>query len=551
MEISAKKLTCLMMLMSAVLVGCGGGSTKKSNRYKGAWASADFSKLRSLGCSVEEKKERKIELHCPADSEKSQEIAEALRVYKKSLGALQKEGLSWLDTSTITLLRARVSVLSISYIIEDEILSELAKMDVPSVPELLYPDSDRDQKFTEKFFKILELHKKEDPFLGGRGPSVPKYDLNEMLFAFMINDEGEFIDLAIFNWNLESQPGFEYSPILSIQYAKPVYILRGVKKEEIVTQDGGVLSNFSYILGADYIKGQIERSTGEAYEGPTEFLDFKPHDKYLDRNSELRKALGEQSLILLAPGEKYFYAATALDFDGMSEAEKENIRVTMSGETGETFENKILGMMVHESFHVHESLTGKSRNIPDEREELLEDMQSSKELKKLMSLYAKVVFTVADGLVETSVSDKEIQSLEDLKFVIQKLKKTPNAWNYIRSYEYTEGFAEYVSAYSLMKINAMSLQEAIDLQKKDSANNFVYRTGALAGLFLNLKLGQMPFSKQEDHRYGAWEIVIEQLNIEVSKLNIRELLDKYSQYDFDEESELKRVEEYLESTVWE
>ncbi len=61
----------------------------------------------------------------------------------------------------------------------------------------------------------------------------------------------------------------------------------------------------------------------------------------------------------------------------------------------------------------------------------------------------------------------------------------------------------------------------------------------------------MPFSKQEDHRYGAWEIVIEQLNIEVSKLNIRELLNKYSQYDFDEESELKRVEEYLESTVWE
>src|SRR5690606_2142008 len=116
----------------------------------------------------------------------------------------------------------------------------------------------------------------------------------------------------------------------------------------------------------------------------------------------------------------------------------------------------------------------------------------------LMAVYAKIIFSLGDSLKNSDVSAAELQSLGDLRIVIEAIKsRYPNAWNYIWNYEYAEGFAEYVSAFSMVQSGVTSLEQQIDLQKADD-NNLVYRTGALGGLYLAHRLKEMPFANKED-----------------------------------------------------
>ncbi len=112
---------------------------------------------------------------------------------------------------------------------------------------LLYPHSVENQAFVAKFFEIVELHKKNDPLLEGRGPSIKEYSLDKIKFAFMVNETENTVDLVFFNWNLAKFHGLQLHEDLSKEYGSKVYVLKGIVKKSIASQGDkhDQLTNFS------------------------------------------------------------------------------------------------------------------------------------------------------------------------------------------------------------------------------------------------------------------------------------------------------------------
>lgn len=442
-------------------------------------------------------------------------------------------------------------VLSKVYILIFSILissTAFAKIDFAGLSNELYPESTNDQNFVSKFFEIVEKHKSSDPLLEGQGPSIESYSLDKIKFAFMINETSTTVDLAIFNWTLPLADGFSKNQKLSSTYGSPVYVIKAIAKEKIATQgeNHDLLSNFSYLMGAEYFKAQMTAGS-PGVEIPEELVNWKPHSEYMDRNHPLRFTLDTEVLVLLSPKKELFLTQA-----GATE-ETRPFFETMFQESGGYF-NMIMGMMVHEMYHVKEGEDNANnralkRHIPEDRASLIEQLGQDEKLKKLYSTYAKVVFSIGDQLVNDNVSFEETEKLEELKKVINTLKSEyPNAWAFIWGYEYTEGFAEYVSAFSMVQVQITTLSEQIELQKKDN-NNFAYRTGTFGGLYLAYRIKEMPFSSKEDHRESVWEIILRKLNTQESTLSTTEIMTKYESYPFDVEIEIGSVIEYLTSTV--
>ncbi len=427
----------------------------------------------------------------------------------------------------------------------------LAQPDYAKLSATLYPNNQEDQAFTSKFFEIVEAHKTADPLLEGRGPSIQEYSIDKIKFSFMTNITDTTVDLVFFNWTLPTFPRLEFNKSLSDLYGSNVYVMRNLTRKSIASQgqDRSQLTNFSYMLGANYTEKQIKKDAPPGYQVSEQYLNWKPNPEYMERSTPLRQALDTKVLVMLSPNKQIFFTGMGIT---------EEARPYMEAHFAKTggFQNVIMGMMIHEMFHLKEGedqvadLAAK-RKINEDRKEIVRQLQADARLRSLMATYARIVFSVGDSLKNKTVNASANEQLADLKTIITEFKTNySEAWKFIWNYEYTEGFAEYASAYSMIQVGITTFDQKIDLEKGDVPNNFAYRTGALGGLYLSNRLHQMPFSNNEDHQESVWEIILRLTNTKVSSESTDQLVSKYSNVvGVDGEKEVQRVVDYLVSTV--
>jgi hypothetical protein len=418
--------------------------------------------------------------------------------------------------------------------------------DPATVAALLYPKLQQEQEFTAKFFSIVEAHRTRDPLFEGAGPSITGFSLDRTKFAFLLNRTATTVDLAIFNWPHAAVQGFLRHDALSASYGSEVWIYPSVPIPSIATQgeNNDLLPNFSYLDGSTHVVDQLLNDVPESV--IPEFLrNWRPHPAYMDATHPLRMALGSGVLSLFSPSEDLFY-----DSIGLNGPSRLQMEAKLAEEGG--FENVIMGMMVHEAFHVREGednalhLT-RDRDIPEDRAEVGVALRDDSNLKGLVGTYVRIVFklgsTISNGASPSAL-------LADLAATIARIKqRSPMTWNYIWAYEYTEGFAEYVSAFSMIQVGITTLETQVGLQKRDRANNFAYRTGAIAGLFLAQAEVPLPFEGGADRRMSLWELAIAKSNVQPSTEASEQIEKRYADEAFDTDHEIAAVIEYLESTI--
>lgn len=428
-----------------------------------------------------------------------------------------------------------------------------AQADYAKLTSALYPNSQEDQAFTSKFFEIVEAHKTADPLLEGKGPSIREYSLDKIKFAFITNIKDTTVDLVFFNWKLPVFQGLELNKTFSIFYGSNVYVMKDVNRKSIASQgkDSSQLTNFSYMLGANTMERQILKDAPPGYKAPEQYLNWKPNPEYMDRSAPLRQTLDINTLVMLSPSKTVF-------FDGMEIPETSRPFMEAHFAKNGGFLNMIMGMMVHEMFHVKEGedqVNGLAtrRKLNEDKKEIVSQLQADAHLRSLIATYVRIVFSVGDSLKNKNANALEVEQLADLKTVITEFKNTyPEVWKFIWNYEYTEGFAEYVSAYSMIQVGVTTFSQKIDLEKADVSNNLAYRTGTLGGLYLSSRLHQMPFSNNEDHKESVWEIVLRLTDSKAGTQSSGQLVSKYLNVPgVDSDNEVKRVIDYLISTVME
>lgn len=426
-----------------------------------------------------------------------------------------------------------------------------ANPDYAKLTSSLYPNSQEDQTFTSKFFEIVEAHKVADPLLEGKGPSIREFSIDKIKFAFITNIQEKTVDLVFFNWTLPVFQGLELNESLSAFYGSNVYTMKDVNKKSIASQgqDRSQLTNFSYMLGANTMEQQLLRNAPPGYKVPEQILNWKPNPEYMDRSTPLRQALDINTLVILSPNKQVFF-----DGMGVPAAAQPFMEAHFAKNGG--FQNVVMGMMVHEMFHAKEGedqVNGLSqrRNLNESRAEIVKQLQADTHLRSLMATYVRIIFSIGDSLKNQSVNATELEQLNDLSAVITEFKTSyPEAWKFIWNFEYTEGFAEYASAYTMIQVGVTTFHQKIDLEKADVSNNFAYRTGTFGGLYLSTRLRQMPFSNSEDHRESVWEIVLRLTNTKSSNQSSDQLISKYLNVPgVDGDDEVKRVIDYLISTV--
>ncbi len=421
-----------------------------------------------------------------------------------------------------------------------------AEPDYKKAVEILYPQSTDDQSFMQKLFDIVEIHKTQDPLMGGKGPSVTGFGLNKQPIAFIINEREKLIDLVLINWNLPVFSGLDIHSDLSEAIAAKAYILKNIDKKSVATQgeNHDELANFSYINGSNFMEKQIKADNPDMIISE-EFLNWKPHPDYMDKAHPLRVALDGLTLTLLNPSKEKFFDIYA------SLSDVNAMEALLESQGG--YLNTILGMMVHEAFHVKEGNDNMLQNVARrsidiDRKKLVEQLQSDNKLKALFASYINIVFSIGDSIGGSS--QPNLSLMADLQVVIDEIKdKYSDAWKFIWDFEYTEGFAEYVSAQSMVAAGITSLPKQIEFQKTDPSNNFAYRTGSIGGLYLYYQLKSMPFSNDESLTMSVWEIIISQQAVPKSDYKIDEIVERNSTSSIDLNSEIDRVVEYLISTV--
>lgn len=429
----------------------------------------------------------------------------------------------------------------------------LAQPDYNNLAATLYPTNQEDQAFIEKFFEIVEAHKTADPLLEGRGPSIKEYSIDKIKFSFITNITDKTVDLIFFNWKLPIFQGLELNQRLTDLYGSNVYMMKNVNRKSIASQgqDRSQLTNFSYMLGANTMEKQIKKDAPPGYQVPEQYLNWKPNPEYMDRSTPLRQTLDANTLVMLSPNKQVF-----LEGMGVPKSSWPFMEAHFAKNGG--FQNVVMGMMVHEMFHVKEGqdqVNGLSirRKVDENRKEIIEQLQKDAYLRDLMATYVRIVFSIGDSLKDQKISAVELEKLADLKSIISEMKKNySESWKFIWNYEYTEGFAEYVSAYSMIQVGVTTFAQKIDLEKADVSNNFAYRTGALGGLYLVTRLHQMPFTNNEDHKESLWEIILRLAKVNSGNQSVNHLISKYQNIPgVDGSDEVKRVVDYLISTVQE
>jgi hypothetical protein len=406
------------------------------------------------------------------------------------------------------------------------------------IAALLYSEAD-DVELVTKFFEVVELHTKRDPLLGSRGPSIRDFSMNKLKFAFMVDETESTVDLVLFNWNISKVEGFVQELTLSKIYGTPVYRLANIDKKTLATQgeNNDVLTNFSYLMGSRQMEYQVRRDNPD---GPLpDWMENFPHPQYMKRGHPLRQALDLETLVMLSPKRELFFDLLTSSPEVVAMME-EQFRQTGG------FIHVVLGMMIHEAYHCKDGDDNllnyaSPRSIEPDRDLLKEELEKSSQLRLLLATYKNIIFSIGRDFSQT-------QHLSHLSQVIKELKQiSPEAWKYVWNYEFAEGFAEYVSAYSMVHVGVTTLEEQIGYQINDGSNNFAYRTGAIGGLYLSEKLHKMPFANEEDHRMSLWENILHIEGVVASSESLDQLMAKYNAREDDEE--IARVIEYLVSTV--
>ena len=405
------------------------------------------------------------------------------------------------------------------------------------------------QTFVSKFFKIVATHRYKDPFLKGRGPTVSGYNLNKIPFAFMINDKDETVDLVIFNSDFSLFEGLFLDQKLTALYGSNVFIYKNVPKASIATQgeDNSELSNFSYLWGADYFSATISVLTAGKEIPITDSVEFNINPSYMKTNHPLRKALGKTSLALYSPKKDFLFNQFNSSID---EVIWDGLMDRMGG-----FDFSMLLMMVHETYHMKEGIdtAGGLNGLPYEGNDTFAtvsmNIQNQQEVRSLLITYTRIIFAISNALTEKHSETNEKILLSDLTKVISTLRlKHPIVWDFIRNYEYAEGFAEYVAAHSLVESKIISLKKMIEHEQFISPNNLTYRTGALGGLYLSQKLNQMPFHHINKPSKGVWEIILELEKIQSTPSPIEIVIERYTSHPpIDEKTEIDNILDYTDA----
>lgn len=425
-----------------------------------------------------------------------------------------------------------------------------AEPDYAKLTAALYPNNQEDQAFTSKFFEVVEAHKVADPLLEGKGPSIKEYSIDKIKFAFITNIQANTVDLIFFNWTLPVFQGLVLHKTLSSLYDSNVYVMKDVNRKSIASQgqNRSQLTNFSYMLGANTMERVILKSAPPGFKVPEQYLNWKPNPEYMDRSAPLRQALDINSLVILSPSRQVFFDGIGIPEEARPLMDAQLIKIG-------GFQNVVMGMAIHEMFHVKEGedqVNGFAikRNLNENRNEVIKQLQASDHLRSLMATYVRIVFSIGDSLKNKTVSATELSQLADLRTILAEIKVNyAEVWKFIWNYEYTEGFAEYASAYSMIQVGVTTFAQKIDFEKGDVSNNFAYRTGALGGLYLSSRLGQMPFSNNEDHYESVWEIILRLTTAVAGSESSDQLVSKYQNVPgVDGDDEVKRVINYLIST---
>lgn len=399
----------------------------------------------------------------------------------------------------------------------------------------LYPSDFFAQEIFIGLIKIMNLHKTKDPFLGGKAPGFSGFGMDRLPLGFYFNTTEDTTSLLLVNLVNEHSNDIETRDDWAKTIGFPLSIFRDIPLEAIATQQKGekleLKSFFSYLVGADISIYDIEGN--ENY----------PHAKYLARSHPLRKAIGKKMAPLVAPMKSW-----QIDFSLLPDLLK------LHG----SLQNKIISLIVHESFHIHDSneRIGNSfdLNLGVEPNEIIQASKNTR-FKKLIYGYFYAISSIMkasknsdNDLINNKVLRKELALLKEL---IKALKaEFPHAYQAYIFEEYSEGFAEYSAAQTMVDASLRSYEEQIKIEVQDEENSIFYRTGALGGMFMRTTVKTLPWSASEGKGYdkqSVWEKLLDALLSDQtgpSKKEINQFLDSLDKKAI--ELELSRIPEYYE-----
>ncbi len=453
----------------------------------------------------------------------------------------------------------KINIIIILFVLISTVLN--AKPNYQKAAQILYPGNNVDQELVVKVFEMLKLHENKTPFFKLKGPFVSGFNLNNQPIALIANDRESLVDLVFLNWKKDIFDGLQSYDELSRFLEKPVYILKDVDKKSISAQGEGrgELFIFSYVYGSSV---RIKQSVADGLDLSkfSGFTESPFHSEYMKSHHPLRLSLDDEILTILSPSETIFYSM----FGNIDRLEIDKLIDTNGG-----FFNVTLGMMAHESYHAKSGIDKAQQNVPlmqfnFEAESLIQQLKNNLQLRALFGSYISLIFQISSFIddpskhLDTSYKNStKHELLSDLRAIISELKNNyHDAWTFIWMYEYEEGFAEYASAWSMINIGIISLKEEILFQKDDPYNNFTYRTGAIAGLYLYYKLKNMPFIYNKELTMSVWEIIIseeldfkKQITPKKSIKTIDEILKRDYSIVIDIDDEIDRIIEFLEESV--
>jgi len=186
----------------------------------------------------------------------------------------------------------------------------------------------------------------------------------------------------------------------------------------------------------------------------------------------------------------------------------------MQDANGESFTNGFVSTIVHEGYHVNEAnnlyLMGRQMSAPPN------PLTGQDEgFKRAIFGYSAAVFDLMKNMDQATIAariknDPQIkQRLELIAGIIARLRGAySEAFSkYIYS-EYTEGFAEYAAAQTMVDAGLRKFEFQVKTEIDDSANCIFYRTGALGGMFMHATVKSLPWSgniSKDLDSPGVWE----------------------------------------------
>jgi hypothetical protein len=387
--------------------------------------------------------------------------------------------------------------------------------------DCLYSNSAEDSFFFGSYLKLMLEHRQgRDPFSGRRGITVNSFSLDQRPIIFLINEKALTIDLLFINWNrpffLGLQPFSSCEHGLGLNLA----ILRDVKKSQLGTQgeNSDILTNFSFIYGNDLFKSH----------------GFDVHtENFLSPHHPLRESLGSEVIPMIHPSAEKLrdMFPNARDF-------------RKAFPTFNDFFDNIFGMVIHEIHHIFEINDKLTRSLNNDKAQTQKVIIAigKPEFKNSVLTY---VALVRQASAQTKIEPELLKAIEISLAEIKR--QQPYAYEMIRSYEYTEGIAEYVAMFSMLQIGFRTHKSNHHYQwEKDTSNSFFYKTGAFGGAALD-SLGFRDWSKINTETDAIWtfigknyarnanfasaQLIYRQaLNLKKNRIFAKDVIDTFTEY---------------------